>query len=95
VAATALLWRQLTRRALFFVLSALCLLGLQSIAAPAAISVLLPHGGGLTRAAAHDAFTRSLIASAVIQLTVGVAILWWLYRALRSPNFSSSGRESA
>jgi hypothetical protein len=85
VVATLVAWRSIARRALFFVLAVLVLLGLQGLAAPAAISVLLPHGGGLTKAAANEAFFQSVVSGAILEVVAGSFVLWWLSRALRKP----------
>jgi len=85
IIATLVVWRSITRHALFFVLAVLVLLGLQGLAAPAAISVLLPHGGGLTKAAANEAFFESAVSAAILEVVAGSVVLWWLSRALRKP----------
>jgi hypothetical protein len=85
VVVTLVAWRFIAQRTLFFVLAVLVLLGLQSIIAPAAISVLLPQGGGLTRATANEAFFQAAISGAVFGVVAGSLILWWLSRALRKP----------
>jgi hypothetical protein len=81
VIATAIAWRHIGRPVLYFFTSCLCLLGLQGLAAPAAVGVFLPSGGGLTLAAAHEAFSRSVIVGAIIVFAVGSPFLWWLSRA--------------
>lgn len=82
--ASAVCWRAISNRALFIVTSVFALFGLQSLAAPAAISVLLP-GGGLPLAEAHSAYVQSVVVSAIIQLVIGIPFLWWLCRAFRKP----------
>ena len=83
--ATLWLWRRIPNRGLFFVVSALSLIGLQSLSAPAAIGAFLPYGGGPARAVANEAYVQGVIVSAAIQVTIGVGILFWLYRVLRKP----------
>lgn len=85
VVAGAVCWRYISSRALFIVATALSLFGLQSLAAPAATSVFLPGSGGLSLAVAHAAHLQSVVASAIIQLVVGIPFIWWLYRAFRKP----------
>ena len=85
VVATLVAWRFIARRLLFLVLAVLVLLGLQSLVAPAAISVLLPQGGGLTKATANEAFFQAAISGAIFEVVAGSLVLWWLSRALRKP----------
>jgi hypothetical protein len=85
VIATFVAWNFVAQRVLFFVLAVLVLLGLQSLIAPAAISVLLPQGSGLTKASANEAFFHSAISGAVFEVIAGSLVLWWLSRALRKP----------
>lgn len=81
--ATALCWRSLRYRILFFVVSLLSLLGIQQVFVPAAFSILMQSDIGLRGAARSDGFLRSIIGSTIIELLVGGLVLWWLSRALR------------
>lgn len=83
--ATLMSWRFISRRLLFIVTAVLSLMGLQALVNPGAIFVLLPSGEGLTEAAAHVAFTRTVIVSSVIQIILGLPFLWWLYLGFK-PN---------
>jgi hypothetical protein len=84
VAGTALYWRRVKARALFVVVGTLSLFGLQGLAAPVAVGVFLPSGGGLSNAAVHEGFYSSVQLSALLVLCAGTAVLWWLGRSLSS-----------
>jgi hypothetical protein len=82
VVATALYWRRVRARVLFVVVGTLSLFGLQGIAAPVAVGVFLPGGGGLSRAAVHEGFYSSVQLSALLVFCGGSVVLWWLGRGL-------------
>lgn len=66
IAVTAVVWRTIQRRLLFFVASTLSLFGLQSLIAPVSIGVFLPNGEGLTLAVANESFTQSVLAASIV-----------------------------
>jgi hypothetical protein len=82
VTAAALYWRRIRARGLFVVVGTLSLFGLQGIAAPVAVGVFLPGGGGLSNAAVHEGFYSSVQLSALLVLCAGAVVLWWLGRSL-------------
>lgn len=82
IVASALLWRLLTRPWLFLVTSTLALLGVQSIAAPAAVGYFLSFG---SPSVPSPGFDRSLAVSAVLIIALGAPFMWWLSRGLRKP----------
>jgi hypothetical protein len=82
-AAGVVVWQRVNHPALYCVVGTLSLLGLQGVAAPAAMNFLLADGG-LAKEASTDPFVRGVILSAAIEVLVGCPLLWWLYRSLRS-----------
>lgn len=90
ILATAVVWRTVRQRALFFVLAALCLLGLQSLVSPGAVGYFLSFSADGTN---FEAFERSVLAGSLGVLVVGVPLLAWLHGALRKS--SSPGRTFA
>ena len=87
VVASAVSWRRISHRALFPVVTALSLLGLQSLASPVVATVLQPRElmAVFPLPVGPDAFVKSVLLSAAIQLVLGIPIIWWLYRAFRKP----------
>ena len=83
ISATLIAWRTIEQRMLFFVAGSFLLLGVQSVVSPAAIGIFMLPDSNISAAAALKAFSHSVVASAVIVGTVGSALLWWLYSALR------------
>lgn len=81
--ASVALWKRLEHPWLFAVTAVFSLFGLQSLIAPASISVLLPGGGGITPEVARGAFAQSVLVSAAVLVLIGIPFLWWLQRALR------------
>jgi hypothetical protein len=81
--ATALAWRLISRRVLFFLTVCLSILGLQGIIAPAAIFYLLPSSGEV-----NEAMRRILISSSVIQVVIGIPFFLWLKNSFRNSNSS-------
>lgn len=81
IAATAVAWRSINRRALFLVVAVLSLWGLGSVTYPIALSVLNPSGGG--PASYPSAEFNVLLANAILVALVGFPVLWWLRNALR------------
>ena len=85
VAASVICWRTLSRPFLFLVAAVLSLGGMQALIAPVAFSIMLPGMGSLQEAATDGAFVQTHIVSTGVQVTLGLAFLWWLYRGLRKP----------
>jgi ABC-type sugar transport system permease subunit len=85
VVASAVSWRSISNRALFPVVTALSLFGLQNLVAPVAAIVFQPIVGVFPLPVGTDAFVNSVLLSAAIQLVLGTPIIWWLYRAFRKP----------
>lgn len=86
ITALAIFWKRISNRFLYFVTAALALAGLQAWAAPGAIYVLFPGDEELTRDAVNDAFNRSVLVAAFIQVALGAPFLWWLRSAFRDTN---------
>lgn len=80
--ATAVFWRSVERRGLFFVAALLALLGLQALAAPFAVNYWFGMAQ-MHRVPAEDALFRGLVTSAGFQLALGMPFLWWLRQGLR------------
>ena len=83
LAATVVAWRQVSSRSLFFVASALSLLGVQSLAAPSAAGFYLLSSTFSVKSTGDLGYT--LVVASVLQLILGFPFLWWLARALRKP----------
>lgn len=82
LAATAVVWRGVRHRALYFVVGLLVCLGIQQMLAPAAVGAMFLRGTFSPEASA--AFEQTLVVSAVAQLLLGGSVLWWLFRGLLS-----------
>lgn len=82
IVAAAIAWRRLARPWLFLVASVLALLGVQAIAAPAAVGYFLSSASA---SGASAGFDRSLVVSAVLVVALGTPFMWWLSRGLRKP----------
>jgi ABC-type sugar transport system permease subunit len=81
--ASAITWRFTPRPVLYLVASVLVLLGIQALISPVAISVFLVPDTNLSKAAAHEAFVRSVVSGALGVVILGSPLLWWLFRGLR------------
>jgi hypothetical protein len=75
--------RIVSRRVLFFFAATLTMLGLQSIIAPAAFSLLIPFS--IYGTEGFELLTHGLLVAVVLQLIVGTPFLWWLAQGLRKP----------
>lgn len=80
--ASAIAWRLVNRPWLFLVISVFVLLGLQSLLAPAVMSVFYEPNASLSQAAAHEVFVRGVIMAAIGTVVLGTPLLWWLFRGL-------------
>lgn len=72
VVASVVLWRRLEHPWLFAVTAVFALFGIQSLIAPASISIFLPGGGGITPEVARGAYGESVVASAAVLVLVGI-----------------------
>jgi hypothetical protein len=81
--AAAAAWRFTSRPVLYLVVATFVLLGVQALISPVAIGIFLAPDATLSKAAAQEAFVRSVVSGALAVVILGSPLLWWLYRGLR------------
>jgi hypothetical protein len=79
--ATALAWRSMSRRGLFFVVAVLCLYGLAATIHPMALDYFYPDR--LSPVSVAPNYFRALVITDVLTAIFGFPILWWLRNGLR------------
>jgi len=86
VAVAFALRRKVRRPVLFAVTSALGLLGLQAIVAPAVAKIFFSNASSGGTMSSASLFNQTVVTSAVVVILVGVPLLLWLSRAFRIRN---------
>jgi hypothetical protein len=84
IVATAIAWKTIHHRAVFFVLGTLAVLGIQQTFAPGA-DYLIFTPSGLSEAVAHEGFAQDVTVGTFVEIILAIPLLWWFASALKRP----------